>query len=96
MPILQVRGLVKYYGRRKVVDGVDFEVDSGEGASSLPDSGVHRSEVGNRTVEALDHDLQPKTVGCAPQQAIGANCQPTAVQSSRRFAIGRPRPAALS
>src|SRR5437870_9565061 len=23
MPILQVRGLVKYYGRRKVVDGID-------------------------------------------------------------------------
>ena len=26
MPLLQVRGLEKYYGRRKVVDGVDFEV----------------------------------------------------------------------
>ena len=29
MPILEVRGLVKYYGRRKVVDGVNFEVDAG-------------------------------------------------------------------
>jgi lipopolysaccharide export system ATP-binding protein len=29
-PILEVRGLVKYYGRRKVVDGVDFQVHAGE------------------------------------------------------------------
>src|SRR5437868_12199778 len=30
MPILEVRGLVKIYGRRRVVDGVDFDVDAGE------------------------------------------------------------------
>ena len=30
MPILQVEGLVKIYGRRRVVDGVDFEVNAGE------------------------------------------------------------------
>src|SRR5947209_10717999 len=29
MPLLEVRGLVKYYGRRKVVGGVDFQVDAG-------------------------------------------------------------------
>ena len=28
--LLKVRGLVKSYGRRRVVDGVDFEVDPGE------------------------------------------------------------------
>ena len=30
MSILKVEGLVKVYGRRRVVDGVDFEVDRGE------------------------------------------------------------------
>src|SRR5262245_4305817 len=30
MPLLEVRGLVKWYGRRKVVDGVNFEVEAGE------------------------------------------------------------------
>src|SRR5919205_4027706 len=30
MAILEVEGLVKYYGRRKVVDGVSFRVDAGE------------------------------------------------------------------
>ena len=30
MAILEARGLVKFYGRRKVVDGVDFEVDAGQ------------------------------------------------------------------
>ena len=31
MPLLQVRGLVKRYGRREVVSGVDYEVERGEG-----------------------------------------------------------------
>ncbi len=30
MPLLQVTGLEKWYGRRKVVNGVDYEVDQGE------------------------------------------------------------------
>ncbi len=29
MPLLDVRGLEKFYGRRKVVDGVSFDVESG-------------------------------------------------------------------
>ena len=36
MPLLEVRGLVKIYGRRRVVDGVDFEVNnSGEVVGGL-------------------------------------------------------------
>jgi lipopolysaccharide export system ATP-binding protein len=43
MPILEVRGLVKYYGRRKVVDGVDFEVDSGEVVGLLGPNGAGKT-----------------------------------------------------
>ena len=40
MPLLEVEGLVKYYGRRPVVNGVSFEVDKGEVVGLL---GPHRA-----------------------------------------------------
>ncbi len=43
MPILEVRGLVKYYGSRKVVDGVDFEVDVGEVVGLLGPNGAGKT-----------------------------------------------------
>jgi lipopolysaccharide export system ATP-binding protein len=43
MPILEVRGLVKYYGRRKVVDGVNFEVDAGEVVGLLGPNGAGKT-----------------------------------------------------
>jgi lipopolysaccharide export system ATP-binding protein len=43
MPILEGRGLVKYYGRRKVVDGVDFEVDVGEVVGLLGPNGAGKT-----------------------------------------------------
>jgi lipopolysaccharide export system ATP-binding protein len=43
MPILEVRGLVKFYGRRKVVDGVDFEVDAGEVVGLLGPNGAGKT-----------------------------------------------------
>jgi len=43
MAILEVRGLVKYYGRRKVVDGVDFDVDSGEVVGLLGPNGAGKT-----------------------------------------------------
>jgi lipopolysaccharide export system ATP-binding protein len=43
MAILEVRGLVKFYGRRKVVDGVDFEVDSGEIVGLLGPNGAGKT-----------------------------------------------------
>ena len=43
MAILEVRGLVKYYGRRKVVDGVNFEVEAGEVVGLLGPNGAGKT-----------------------------------------------------
>src|SRR6516164_4993356 len=43
MAILEARGLVKYYGRRKVVDGVNFEVDIGEVVGLLGPNGAGKT-----------------------------------------------------
>jgi lipopolysaccharide export system ATP-binding protein len=43
MAILEVRGLVKSYGRRRVVDGVDFDVDCGEVVGLLGPNGAGKT-----------------------------------------------------
>jgi lipopolysaccharide export system ATP-binding protein len=43
MPLLEARGLVKYYGRRKVVDGVNFEVNAGEVVGLLGPNGAGKT-----------------------------------------------------
>jgi lipopolysaccharide export system ATP-binding protein len=43
MAILEARGLVKYYGRRKVVDGVNFQVDIGEIVGLLGSNGAGKT-----------------------------------------------------
>src|SRR6266571_4709348 len=43
MPILEVRGLVKFYGRRKVVDGVNFDVAAGEVVGLLGPNGAGKT-----------------------------------------------------
>jgi lipopolysaccharide export system ATP-binding protein len=40
---LEVRGLVKYYGRRKVVGGVNFQVDAGEVVGLLGPNGAGKT-----------------------------------------------------
>jgi lipopolysaccharide export system ATP-binding protein len=43
MSLLSVEGLVKVYGRRKVVDGVDFHVDTGEIVGLLGPNGAGKT-----------------------------------------------------
>jgi lipopolysaccharide export system ATP-binding protein len=43
MALLEVRGLVKYYGRRKVVDGVCFDVSAGEVVGLLGPNGAGKT-----------------------------------------------------
>ena len=43
MAILEARGLVKFYGRRKVVDGVNFEVNKGEVVGLLGPNGAGKT-----------------------------------------------------
>src|SRR3954462_8775411 len=43
MSLLKVRGLVKSYGRRRVVDGVDFEVEPGEIVGLLGPNGAGKT-----------------------------------------------------
>jgi lipopolysaccharide export system ATP-binding protein len=43
MPLLEVEGLVKYYGRRAVVNGVSFAVDAGEVVGLLGPNGAGKT-----------------------------------------------------
>jgi lipopolysaccharide export system ATP-binding protein len=56
MALLEVRGLVKFYGRRKVVDGVDFDVDAGEVVGLLGPNGAGKTTSFRMTVGMIDAD----------------------------------------
>ena len=43
MALLEVKGLVKFYGRRAVVNGVDFEVNTGEVVGLLGPNGAGKT-----------------------------------------------------
>lgn len=56
MPILQVEGLVKIYGRRRVVDGVDFEVEPGEIVGLLGPNGAGKTTSFRMACGMIDPD----------------------------------------
>src|SRR3954451_23676826 len=56
MPLLDVRGLEKYYGRRKVVNGVTFDVNQGEIVGLLGPNGAGKTTSFRMTVGLIDAD----------------------------------------
>ena len=56
MPLLEVRGLKKSYGRRQVVKGVDFQVDRGEVVGLLGPNGAGKTTSFRMTIGLIDSD----------------------------------------
>jgi lipopolysaccharide export system ATP-binding protein len=56
MPLLEVTGLVKTFGRRRVVDGVDFEVDRGEIVGLLGPYGAGKTTSFRMTCGLIEPD----------------------------------------
>jgi lipopolysaccharide export system ATP-binding protein len=54
--LLEVRGLVKFYGRRKVVDGVSFEVDAAEIVGLLGPNGAGKTTSFRSTIGMITPD----------------------------------------
>jgi lipopolysaccharide export system ATP-binding protein len=56
MPMLEVHGLVKVYGRRRVVDGVDFQVERGEIVGLLGPNGAGKTTSFRMTCGMIEPD----------------------------------------
>jgi lipopolysaccharide export system ATP-binding protein len=56
MPILDVQGLVKTFGRRRVVDGVGFQVDAGEIVGLLGPNGAGKTTSFRMTCGMIEPD----------------------------------------
>jgi lipopolysaccharide export system ATP-binding protein len=56
MALLDVRGLEKFYGRRKVVDGVSFDVNQGEIVGLLGPNGAGKTTSFRMTIGLIDSD----------------------------------------
>ena len=56
MALLEVRDLEKFYGRRKVVDGVSFDVNQGEIVGLLGPNGAGKTTSFKMTINLVDAD----------------------------------------
>jgi lipopolysaccharide export system ATP-binding protein len=61
--LLEVCGLVKSYGRRRVVDGVDFHVDPGEIVGLLGPNGAGKTTTFRMACGMIDPDAGKVTLG---------------------------------
>jgi lipopolysaccharide export system ATP-binding protein len=92
MAILEAKGLVKFYGRRKVVDGVNFEVDRGEVVGLLGPNGagkttsfkmatgqIHRGQMAAGVVLFNGEDVTPLAMYRRARLGMGYLSQETSV-----------------
>ncbi len=63
MAMLEAKGLVKIYGRRRVVDGVDFEVDEGEIVGLLGPNGAGKTTSFRMTCGLIEPNAGEVTLG---------------------------------
>ena len=63
MAMLEARGLVKTYGQRRVVDGVDFAVEGGEIVGLLGPNGAGKTTSFRMTCGMIDADAGQVTLG---------------------------------
>src|SRR5580704_4650961 len=56
MALLEVRGLEKWYGRRQVVNGVEFDVNLGEVVGLLGPNGAGKTTSFRMTIGLIDSD----------------------------------------
>src|SRR5436309_10873900 len=56
MPLLEVQGLEKWYGRRQVVSGVDFDVSQGEVVGLLGPNGAGKTTSFRMTIGLINAD----------------------------------------
>src|SRR5688572_19764342 len=63
MAMLEAKGLVKIYGRRRVVDGVDFEVDQGEIVGLLGPNGAGKTTSFRMTCGLIEPNAGKVTLG---------------------------------
>lgn len=63
MPLLEAKGLVKSYGNRRVVDGVEFEVEAGEIVGLLGPNGAGKTTSFRMTCGMVDPDAGSVRLG---------------------------------
>jgi lipopolysaccharide export system ATP-binding protein len=57
MALLEVRGLIKNYGRRRVVNGIDFDVEAGEVVGLLGPNGAGKTTTFRMTTGQISPDM---------------------------------------
>ncbi len=81
MALLEVRGLEKWYGRRQVVNGVDYDVERGEVVGLLGPNGAGKTTSFRMTIGLID-------VGRRQGPLRRQGCHPAAHVSTRRAGMG--------